>query len=101
MPILDRGEPIPGVGTVYTEDEIREAEEFMRITQLDSNDTRNPNISEMLRLMKVITYESRRAFLQNGCKVDASVFLNKYPRLKDMPEAVIFLLCMWIIYIKM
>ncbi|KAK4027184.1 hypothetical protein OUZ56_016196 [Daphnia magna] len=73
-------------GDSYTEDEIREAEEFMRFTQLDSNDTRNPNCSEMLRLMKV-TYESRRAFLQNGCKVDASVFLNKYPRLKDMPEA--------------
>ncbi|XP_045032584.1 uncharacterized protein LOC123474440 [Daphnia magna] len=74
-------------GDSYTEDEIREGEEFMRFTQLDSNDTRNPNCSEMLRLMKV-TYESRRAFLQNGCKVDASVFLIKYPRLKDMPEAV-------------
>ena len=70
----------------------------MRFTQLDSNDTRNPNCSEMLRLMKV-TYESRRAFLQNGCKVDASVFLNKYPRLKDMPEAIIFLLCICIIYV--
>ncbi|EFX67620.1 hypothetical protein DAPPUDRAFT_115299 [Daphnia pulex] len=40
-------------GDSYTEDEIREAEEFMRFTQLDSNDTRNPNCSEMLRLMKV------------------------------------------------
>ena len=51
-------------GDSYTKDEIREAEKFMRLTQLDSNDTRNPNCSEMLRfrLMKV-TYESRRAFL--------------------------------------
>lgn len=87
-------------GDSYTKDEIREAEKFMRLTQLDSNDTRNPNCSEMLRfrLMKV-TYESRRAFLKNGCKVEATVFLNKYPILNDMPEAVIFLLCMCIIYV--
>ena len=34
-----------------------------------------------------ITRESRRSFL-TGAKVPATTFLNKYPRLKDMKEAV-------------
>ncbi len=71
----------------YTADERMEAEEYMRLTPLDSNDKRNNNRNEMLRLMK-LTYQSRRDFLKNSSHVGAMVFLNKYPRLKDMTEAV-------------
>ncbi|KZS05338.1 Uncharacterized protein APZ42_031499 [Daphnia magna] len=71
----------------YTAEEQMEAEEYMRLTPLDSYDTRNHNRNEMLRLMK-ITYQSRRDFLKNGSHVGAMVFLNKYPRLKDMTEAI-------------
>lgn len=73
----------------YTAEEQMEAEEHMRLTPLDSYDTRNHNRNEMLRLIK-ITYQSRRDFLKNSSHVGAMVFLKKYPRLKDMTEAVRF-----------
>ncbi|KZS09759.1 Uncharacterized protein APZ42_025933 [Daphnia magna] len=63
----------------YTAEEQMEAEESMRLMpKLDSDDTRNHNRNEMLRLMK-INYQSRRDFLKNSSHAGAMVFLNKYP----------------------
>ncbi len=42
----------------YAEDQQMEVEEYIRLTPLDSNATRNNNQNEMLRFMK-ITYQSR------------------------------------------
>lgn len=71
----------------HSEQEILQAEEYMRTTPLDSQEKQNNNRTVMLEKMQ-LTRESHREFLERGKKCPSSVFLNKYPRLKDMPEAV-------------
>lgn len=59
----------------------------MRTTVLDSKSIPNNNREEMLRNLQV-TRQSRRVFLSTGPKTSATLTLNKYPRFKDMQEAV-------------
>lgn len=58
----------------------------MREKPLDEINQRDNNRSEMLKKFQ-LTRQSRRAFV-TGAKTSATTFLNKYPRLKDMKEAV-------------
>lgn len=60
----------------------------MRSTPLHSKDKHNNNRAEMLDAMEKKTRNSRRESLKIGKRSTATVFLNKYPRLRDMPEAV-------------
>lgn len=62
-------------------DEILSLESYMRTTPLDSG-----NREEMMKAFRS-TRPSRRNAIAN-LKKEASFFLNKYPRLKDMEEAV-------------
>ena len=73
--------------TEHSADEVKQAEEYMRATPLDSEDKPNNNRGKMLELMKV-TYKSRRDFVVNGRKVAAGFIFNKYQRLRDMIESV-------------
>ncbi len=74
-------------GEAYSEDEVKQAETFMRITPLDSPEKPSNNRAEMLRLVHV-TYKSRRDFVVNGTNVSAGMVLNRYPRMRDMPDAL-------------
>lgn len=67
-------------------EEIVLAEKYMREKPLDENRKRQSNRTEMLQKFKQ-TRKSRRDFL-TGSKASTTTFLNKYPRLKDMKEAV-------------
>lgn len=69
-----------------TDEDILQAERFMRNTPLDPPEKRNSNRCQMLHYFR-ITRPSRRRFIAEK-KVASSVVLNKYPRLKDMQEAV-------------
>ena len=73
--------------SLATNEDILAAEKFMREQVLDSQDKRNNNREEMLEKF-VLTHQSRRKFIKG--KVAATTILNKYPRLKDMKEAVCF-----------
>ena len=69
-----------------TTGEILIVEKYMREKPLDEINQRDNNRSEMLEKFQ-LTRQSRRAFV-TGAKTSATTFLNKYPRLKDMKEAV-------------
>lgn len=72
----------------FTAEEIKSAETFMRLNPLDDVAKTNGNRDEMLRLFKV-TRRSRRDFINSKEKsVTSTVIMNRYPRLKDFPEAV-------------
>ena len=60
----------------------------MRDNALDSHEKRNNNREEMMEKFK-LTRESRRASYIKAKGGSSTTILNKYPRLKDMPEAVI------------
>lgn len=74
-------------GTSYDPREVESAERFMRSQPLDKETKSNNNRSDMLMKFQ-ITRDSRRSFINNYKNVDATTVLNKYPRLKDMKEAV-------------
>lgn len=74
--------------TQATPEDILSAEKFMREHVLDSHDKRNNNRQEMLEKF-VLTRQARREFIAKE-KTAATTILNKYPRLKDMQEAVRF-----------
>ena len=60
----------------------------MRTTALD--EASNPNI-KMLEAIQ-ITRIFRRDFIENTKNLSSTLLLNKYPRLKDMPEAVLMII---------
>lgn len=73
---------------IPTAEEILIAEKYMREEVLNSEDKRNNNREEMLAKF-VLTRPSRREFIEKGNNA-ATTILNRYPRLKDMKEAVSF-----------
>ena len=71
----------------HSEEEIRQAKEYIRTTPLDAQEKANNNRGLMLDKI-LLTHSSLREYLKKGKNVASSIFLNKYPRLRDMPEAV-------------
>ena len=84
---------------IPTAEEILIAEKYMREEVLNSEDQRNNNREKMLAKF-VLTRPSRREFIEKGNNADTTI-LNRYPRLKDMKEAVsLFALQVLIIIFK-
>ena len=72
--------------TTATAEDIK-VERYMRDNALDSHEKKNNNREEMMKKFK-LTRESRRAYIK-AKDGSSTKILNKYPRLKDMPETVI------------
>ena len=82
--------------TTATAEDIKVAERYMRDNALDSHEKRNNNREKMMEKFK-LTRESLRAYIK-AKDGSSTTILNKYPILKDMPEAVILcniLLLLW------
>ena len=62
----------------------------MRTTALDEASKPNNNRVKMLEAIQ-ITRKFRRDFIENTKNLSSTLLLNKYPRLKDMPEAVLMI----------
>ena len=76
------------VSLSYPVEEVNAAEKFMRTVPLDDENKPNNNRKEMLEKLR-LTRDSRRKFVSSeATRVPATTFLNKYPRLRDMKEAV-------------
>lgn len=71
----------------YSADQVKTAESYMRTNPLDSASKSNNNRGQMLESFR-ITRKSRREFMNSKKQVSSTLLLKKYPRLRDMPEAV-------------
>lgn len=68
---------------MWLNEEVAEAETYMRTVLLDDSSTPSNNRKVMLEKIR-LTRESRRLFLSKGEAVSATVFLNKYLRFRDI-----------------